>query len=76
MSYGIQCLLCFQFSFRKKTTIKIEVFIERPSNLLARSQMFSNYKHHNTVKVLLESHFKDWYDLHQKHGEDGLLINT
>ena len=40
----------------EKTTIIIdcfEVFIERPSNLLARSQTFSNYKHHNTVKVLI-----------------------
>ena len=27
--------------------------IERPSKLLARSQTFSNYKHHNTVKVLI-----------------------
>ena len=48
--------LCFQFSFGKKTTIIIDCFevsIERPSNLLARSQTFSNYKHHNTVKVLI-----------------------
>jgi len=48
--------LCFQFSFGKKTTIIIdcfEIFIERPSNLLARAQTFSNYKHHNTVKVLI-----------------------
>ena len=48
--------MCFQFSFGKKTTIIIdcfEVFLERPSNLLARSQTFSNYKHHNTVKVLI-----------------------
>ena len=48
--------MCFQFSFGKKTTIIIdsfEVSIERPSNLLARSQTFSNYEHHNTVKVLI-----------------------
>ena len=48
--------LCFQFSFGKKTTIIIdcfEIFIERPSNLLARAQTFSNYKHHNTVQVLI-----------------------
>ena len=40
----------------KKTTIIIdcfEIFIERPSNLLARAQTFSNYKHHNTVQVLI-----------------------
>ena len=31
-----------------------EVFIEKPSNLLARSQTYSNYKsHNNTVKVLI-----------------------
>ena len=30
-----------------------EAFIERPSNLLARAQTFSNYKHHNTVRVLI-----------------------
>lgn len=48
--------MCFQFAFGKKTTIIIdcfEVFIERPSNLLARAQTFSNYKHHNTVKILI-----------------------
>ena len=49
-------LKCFQYSFGKKTTVIIdcfEVFIERLSNLLARAQTFSNYKHHNTVKVLI-----------------------
>ena len=30
-----------------------EVFIERPSNLLARAQTFSSYKHHNTIKILV-----------------------
>ena len=30
-----------------------EVFIEKPSNLLARAQTFSNYKHHNTIKILI-----------------------
>ena len=47
---------CFQYSFGKKTTVIIdcfEVFIERPPNLVARAQTFSNYKHHNTVKVLI-----------------------
>lgn len=46
----------FQFSFGKKTTVVIdcfEVFIDRPSNLLALAQTFSSYKHHNTVKVLI-----------------------
>ncbi|XP_067033663.1 uncharacterized protein [Acropora muricata] len=48
--------MCFQYAFGKKVTVVIdcfEVFIERPSNLLARAQTFSSYKHHNTVKVLV-----------------------
>ena len=30
-----------------------EIFVERPSNLLARAQTYSAYKHHNTVKYLI-----------------------
>ena len=30
-----------------------EVFVERPSDLLARAQMWSNYKHNFTVKFLI-----------------------
>ncbi|XP_064485512.1 uncharacterized protein LOC135397970 [Ornithodoros turicata] len=30
-----------------------EVFIERPCNFRARSQTFSSYKHHNTIKFLI-----------------------
>ena len=47
---------CFKYSFGTKTTVIIdcfEVFIDRPSNLMARAQTFSSYKHHNTVKVLI-----------------------
>ena len=47
---------CFKYSFGTKTTVVIdcfEVFIHRPSNLHARAQTFSNYKHHNTIKVLI-----------------------
>ncbi|CAH3046558.1 unnamed protein product [Porites lobata] len=47
---------CFKYSFGNKTTVIIdcfEVFINRPSNLLARGQTWSSYKHHNTVKVLI-----------------------
>ena len=32
----------------------LEVFIEMPSNLLTRAQVWSNYKHHNTIKFLIE----------------------
>ena len=48
--------VCFQESFGKKVSIIIdcfEIFIERPSNLEARATTWSNYKHKNTVKVLL-----------------------
>ena len=31
----------------------IEVFIEIPSNLEARSPTWSSYKHHNTIKFLI-----------------------
>ena len=30
-----------------------EIFLNRPTNLLARAQTFSSYKHHNTVKYLI-----------------------
>lgn len=30
-----------------------EIFIERPSNLKARAQTYSNYKRHNTIKILV-----------------------
>ena len=29
-----------------------EVFLECPLNLLARAQVFSSYKHHNTVYLI------------------------
>ncbi|PFX31972.1 Membrane metallo-endopeptidase-like 1 [Stylophora pistillata] len=47
---------CFIDSFGLKTCVIIdcfEVFIDRSSNLFARAQKFSNYKHHNTIKVLI-----------------------
>ena len=47
---------CFQKSFGKKVAVILdcfEVFIERPSGLEARAMTWSNYKHHNTVKILL-----------------------
>lgn len=48
--------MCFQYSFGKKVTVVIdcfEVYIENPSNLLARAQTFSSYKSHNTIKILI-----------------------
>ena len=32
---------------------RFEIFINRPSNLLARAETWSKYKHHNTVKYLI-----------------------
>jgi len=46
---------CFQQSFGKKAVIIdcFEIFIEQPSNLQARTSTWSNYKHKNTVKILI-----------------------
>ncbi|XP_041843948.1 uncharacterized protein LOC121641751 [Melanotaenia boesemani] len=46
----------FRKHFGKKCVVIIdcfEVFIERPSNLKARAETWSSYKHHNTVKFLI-----------------------
>ncbi|XP_022807222.1 uncharacterized protein LOC111344272 [Stylophora pistillata] len=46
----------FQKNFGNKVSVIIdcfEVFIERPSSLIARAMTWSNYKHHNTVKFLI-----------------------
>ena len=46
----------FRKAFGTKVVVIIdcfELFIERPSNLLARAQTWSQYKHHNTVKFLI-----------------------
>ncbi|XP_060607928.1 uncharacterized protein LOC132760059 [Ruditapes philippinarum] len=46
----------FRKHFGQKTAVIIdcfEVFIQRPKNLLARAQTWSNYKHTNTVKFLI-----------------------
>ena len=46
----------FRSAFGCKVALIIdcfEVFIERQSNLLARAQTWSNYKHQNAVKFLI-----------------------
>ena len=45
----------FRKHFRKCVIIIdcFEVFIERPTSQMARSQTWSNYKHHNTIKYLI-----------------------
>ena len=48
--------MSFQVGFGKKVAVIIdcfEVFIDRPSNLMARAQTWSTYKHHNTIKYLI-----------------------
>lgn len=47
---------CFKENFGLKVTLIIdcfEVFIERASNLEAQCSTWSNYKHHNTIKILI-----------------------
>lgn len=46
----------FREYFGKKVTVIIdcfEIFIDRPSNLKARAETWSAYKHHNTIKYLI-----------------------
>ncbi len=47
--------MAFREKFRSCVVVVdcFEVFIERPSNLKARAQTWSNYKKHNTVKFLI-----------------------
>ncbi|XP_077993128.1 uncharacterized protein LOC144447095 [Glandiceps talaboti] len=45
---------CKSFGNRVSVIIDcFEIFIDRPSNLKARAQTWSSYKHHNTVKFLI-----------------------
>lgn len=46
---------CFLENFEQCAVILdcFEIFIEKPNDLTARAQTYSQYKHHNTVKVLL-----------------------
>ena len=55
-------------SFRKFLKKCVVVFVERPTNLLARAQVWSNYKHHSTVKVLIRitPRGREPYHMYQK----------
>ena len=69
--------MCFKYAFGNKVTVIIdcfEVFIEKPTNLMARAQTFSSYKHHNTIKILV-SLLKGLFLLYRKHGEDEPLTS-
>ena len=55
-----ELIVSMPMSFREKYDPKVvaiidcfEIFIKRPSNLVARAQTWSSYKHHNTVKYLI-----------------------
>ena len=70
---------CFREFFGKNVAIIadcFEIFIERPSNLQARTSTWSNYKHKNTAKVLIGILPKELWVLCQKPGEDKLVIST
>lgn len=47
--------MCYRNSFENCTSIidYFEIFIERPKEMRARAQTYSQYKHHNTVKYLI-----------------------
>ena len=48
--------MCFRKHFGTKIAVIIdcfEIFIQKPKNVLARTQTFSSYKHHNTIKFLI-----------------------
>ena len=80
--------VCFRESFGTRVVVIIdcfEVFIDRPSNLMARAQTWSNYKHHNTIKLLLGTTprkrnlfapLRVLNLLFQMHGEDVPVIST
>jgi len=47
---------CFRAAFGDQVAVVIdcfEVFVDRPSSLLARAATWSSYKHHNTAKFLI-----------------------
>lgn len=48
--------MCFRVHFKDKVAVIVdcfEVFTDRPSNLTARAQTWSSYKHSNTAKFLI-----------------------
>lgn len=47
--------IAFRTKFRSCAIVIdcFEIFIERPKNLKARAQTWSNYKKHNTIKYLI-----------------------
>ena len=66
---------CFRAKFLNAvvTIDCTEVFIERPSILLARSQTWSTTNLIIPLNICLVSLPKEQYPLYQRHGEDGFL---
>ncbi len=54
----------------------MEVVVERRSDLLARAQVWSNYKHHSTYNFLLELHHREPYRMFLDVLVVGCLIKT
>ncbi len=52
-----------------------EIFIGKATNLLARAQTYSAYKHHNTVKYLIGILHKDLLATYQMAGVGGPVTN-
>lgn len=69
---------CFQVAFEHKVAVIIdcfEIFVEKPSNLKARAATWSNYKHHNTVKVLMGITPQDVINFVSDSREGELVMN-
>jgi hypothetical protein len=48
--------MSFRTNFGTRVAVIVdcfEIFIDRPSNLMARAQTWSSYKHHNTAKYMI-----------------------
>ena len=52
-----------------------EIFIARPSDLIARAQTYSSYKHNNTVKFLIAITPQGVLVIYQMDGAEGLVTS-
>ena len=71
--------MSFQYALGKQETVIIdcfEVFIDRPTNLLARAQTLSIYKHYNAIKILIGSTPQGTVCLCPRLGEATHLTST
>jgi len=71
--------MCYKTPFGKKAAVIIDCFrisIDQPSNLSAHASTWSNYKHHNTAKVLLGLHLRAQSHFFQNAGIVESATNT